>query len=81
MARPAYKALYEQEKAKRERAAAVTKKEMREVRDRAEDEKKIARTIVENNTEWGAREAIYIQQVAELQDEIRRLQGIIASLT
>jgi hypothetical protein len=77
MARPSYKTLFEQEKAKRAEVAKKTKETMIAMREELEDVRKQARTIVENNTDYGAREVLYLQQITDLQTEVARLKHFI----
>ena len=82
MARPSYKQLFEEEKAKRAKVAEKTKKVMRENFDSARDAKARAALILENQDEdRQTMELIYLERIAELQAEVRRLQNKVEELS
>ncbi len=79
MPRPSYKQLFEEEKKKREKVAKQTKKEMKALMKQVEDVRAVAQPLIEGH-EYSAREAMYIQQIAELQQERFRLLNKIEEL-
>ena len=76
MPRPSYKQLFEEEKKKREKVAQQTKKEMKALMKQVEDVRAVAQPLIEGH-EYSAREAMYIQQITELQTEVNRLRTIL----
>lgn len=79
MPRPSYKQLYVEEQKKREKVAQQTKKEMKALMKQVEDVQAVAQPLIEGH-EYSAREAMYIQQIAELQQERFRLLNKIEDL-